>query len=73
MELTPELAARIAQAPAIDPDLPVQEGTVPFKVGEETYETWYRLCGRVDGATEPPLVVLHGGPGMCSALSCQPR
>lgn len=52
-----------SQAPAIDPDLIVTEGTVPFTVGQETFQTWYRLCGSLEGATEPPLVVLHGGPG----------
>jgi pimeloyl-ACP methyl ester carboxylesterase len=56
------------RAPAIDPDLLVKEGTVPFCVGNETHETWYRICGKLEGATQPPLVVLHGGPGMCACV-----
>ena len=42
----------------------VREGTVPFDVGGETAETWYRVTGdlrRPDGPA--PLVALHGGPG----------
>ena len=43
-----------------------REGTVPFYVGGETAETWYRVTGdlRPDDPQSPtPLVVLHGGPG----------
>jgi L-proline amide hydrolase len=39
-----------------------REGTVPFEVGGETHETWYRVTGETDGDA-PPLIVLHGGPG----------
>jgi L-proline amide hydrolase len=44
----------------------VGEGTVPFDLGDETAETWYRLTGELpDGSADgpAPLVVLHGGPG----------
>ena len=37
-------------------------GTVPFEVGGETHETWYRVEGELAGE-RAPLVVLHGGPG----------
>ncbi len=40
----------------------VTEGTVPFRIGDETAETWYRVTGDLD-APAAPLVVLHGGPG----------
>ena len=42
------------------------EGTVPFDVGDETAETWYRITGDLrpdDAGAPPPLIVLHGGPG----------
>ena len=36
------------------------EGTIPFTVGGETHQTWYRVCG--DLASESvPLLVIHGG------------
>ena len=35
------------------------EGRAPFR----TYETWYRITGTLS-ADHPPLVILHGGPGM---------
>ena len=41
----------------------VREGTVPFDLGGERAETWYRVTGELDGAGPLPLVVLHGGPG----------
>ncbi|KAG8216355.1 proline-specific peptidase [Butyriboletus roseoflavus] len=38
-------------------------GTIDFKVGDETYKTWYKVVGDLKpGVT--PLVLLHGGPGM---------
>ncbi|TFY61633.1 hypothetical protein EVG20_g6979 [Dentipellis fragilis] len=40
------------------------EGTIPFTLGGETYQTWYKLVGDLS-STRPPLVVLHGGPGLC--------
>ncbi len=41
---------------------PSQEGTLPFELGGELAETWYRVTGDLDAAAAP-LVVLHGGPG----------
>src|SRR5919198_724152 len=44
----------------------VREGTVPFDLGAESAETWFRVTGelRPDDPDAPaPLVVLHGGPG----------
>jgi len=44
----------------------VREGKVPFRFGDETAETWYRIDGelRPDDPDAPaPLVTLHGGPG----------
>jgi L-proline amide hydrolase len=42
----------------------VREGTVPFDLGGETAETWYRVTGELRAdAQAAPLVVLHGGPG----------
>src|SRR3954470_17996785 len=43
----------------------VREGTVPFEVGGETLQTWFRVTGDLteDAAAPAPLIVLHGGPG----------
>jgi hypothetical protein len=48
---------------AVDSSLVSEEGTIPFVIGTETYETWYKVFGKLAGATQPPLIVLHGGPG----------
>ncbi|KAF9225061.1 proline-specific peptidase [Gyrodon lividus] len=34
-----------------------------FKVGDETYKTWYKVVGDLKSGTRP-LVTLHGGPGI---------
>ncbi|KAF9568272.1 proline-specific peptidase [Agrocybe pediades] len=39
-------------------------GTVDFKVGSETYQTWYKVYGDLKNSQRRPLVTLHGGPGM---------
>ena len=39
--------------------LPFTEGFAPFG----PLETWYRITGDLE-STLPPLVVVHGGPGM---------
>ena len=44
----------------------IREGTIPFDVGDETAETWYRITGDLapnDTNAPAPLIVLHGGPG----------
>jgi L-proline amide hydrolase len=44
----------------------VREGTVPFRLDDETAATWFRVTGdvRLDDSSAPtPLIVLHGGPG----------
>jgi hypothetical protein len=69
MQLPVNMSTQVPHDPAIDPSLPVKEGTVPFQVAHETFETWYRVCGRLQGAREPPLVVLHGGPGKTNKSS----
>ncbi|KAH7883126.1 proline-specific peptidase [Phlebopus sp. FC_14] len=38
-------------------------GTVDFKVGDETHQTWYKIVGDLQSGKRP-LVTLHGGPGM---------
>lgn len=38
-------------------------GTVDFRVGKETYKTWYKVIGDLTSGLRP-LVTLHGGPGM---------
>ena len=38
-------------------------GKIDFRVGSETYQTWYRIFGDIKSGV-PPLVVLHGGPGL---------
>jgi proline-specific peptidase len=46
------------------PSVPVKEGTIPFAVGGETFSTWYKLFGVLEGRGKRPLVILHGGPGL---------
>ena len=41
----------------------MSEGTVPFRHGDETAETWYRIDGELRPDGPAPLVTLHGGPG----------
>ncbi|KAF9232921.1 proline-specific peptidase [Melanogaster broomeanus] len=38
-------------------------GTLDFQVGNETYQTWYKVVGDLKSGIRP-LVTLHGGPGM---------
>jgi len=40
------------------------EGLIPFTRDGETYNTYYKLFGNIEGRTRTPLVVLHGGPGL---------
>src|SRR3954454_987932 len=41
----------------------VREGTAPFEVGGEAFETWFRVTGEPGEGGPAPLLVLHGGPG----------
>lgn len=41
---------------------PTDEGRADFKVGDETFQTWYKVVGNLKGGNRP-LVTLHGGPG----------
>src|ERR1700761_9194593 len=43
---------------------PVKEGKIPFIVGHETFETYYKVFGDIDSCADGPLIVLHGGPGI---------
>lgn len=44
--------------------LPTTEGKLDFVVGDETFNTWYKIIGDLGkSATGRPLVTLHGGPG----------
>jgi proline-specific peptidase len=38
-------------------------GKIDFRVGSETYQTWFRVFGDINSGIRP-LVVLHGGPGL---------
>jgi pimeloyl-ACP methyl ester carboxylesterase len=38
-------------------------GKVDFTVGDDTYQTWYKIVGDLASGSHP-LVVLHGGPGI---------
>ncbi|KAF8962210.1 proline iminopeptidase [Flammula alnicola] len=41
------------------------EGTIDFTRNDETYQTYYKRFGDLENRTRNPLVVLHGGPGLC--------
>lgn len=45
---------------------PSVTGTIDFKVGEETFQTWYRVYGDLKQSHRRPLVILHWGPGIPS-------
>ncbi|KAJ3521220.1 hypothetical protein NMY22_g12405 [Coprinellus aureogranulatus] len=42
------------------------EGTVPFVVDGEEFQTWYRVYGKLTDSSLPPLIAIHGGPGLVS-------
>jgi proline-specific peptidase len=42
----------------------ITEGTIPFEVEGETFQTWYKIVGDLTTRTRTPLVALHGGPGL---------
>lgn len=41
--------------------LPTTDGTLPFLIGTETFDTYYKVVGSLSAGI--PLVTLHGGPG----------
>ena len=41
------------------------EGKIPFVRGNETFHTYYRLYGDLADSQHPPVIGLHGGPGLC--------
>ncbi|KAH7884132.1 proline-specific peptidase [Phlebopus sp. FC_14] len=43
--------------------MPETTGKIDFRVGNETYQTWYKIFGNLTSDVRP-LVVLHGGPGL---------
>ncbi|KAJ7733258.1 proline-specific peptidase [Mycena maculata] len=42
----------------------ITEGKIPFPVGSETFETYYKVVGDVGSCAHGALIVLHGGPGI---------
>ncbi|KAL4257775.1 peptidase S33 family protein [Pleurotus pulmonarius] len=48
---------------ALSPMTKETTGHAPFRVGQETYQTWYKVVGEL-GAGHRPIVCLHGGGGM---------
>ncbi|KAJ7641591.1 proline-specific peptidase [Roridomyces roridus] len=40
------------------------EGKIPFVIGDETFETYYKVVGDISSCSHGPLVALHGGPGL---------
>lgn len=43
---------------------PVKEGIIPFIHENENFQTYYKIFGDLEHRTKPPLIVLHGGPGL---------
>ncbi|TBU35936.1 proline iminopeptidase [Dichomitus squalens] len=43
---------------------PVTEGFIPFSYQGETYQTYYKVFGDLANRSNPPLIALHGGPGL---------
>lgn len=46
--------------------VPSTEGTVPFTVNGEEFQTWYKVYGQLTDPSLPPLIAIHGGPGLVS-------
>lgn len=44
--------------------IPSHEGVIPFTYAGRTYETWYRVFGKLANSSQTPLIGLHGGPGL---------
>ncbi|KZT64751.1 proline-specific peptidase [Daedalea quercina L-15889] len=41
-----------------------REGLAPFVFNGEPHQTWYNVVGDISSSPFPPLIVLHGGPGL---------
>ena len=41
----------------------VKEGKIPFRYGEETFETYYKIVGKLSPTCRTPLIVVHGAAG----------
>jgi len=41
-----------------------REAFAPFTVNGEIHQTWYRVFGDITTGCRPPLIVIHGGPGL---------
>jgi len=44
--------------------VPLSDGYIPFTYQGETFQTYCKVFGHLQGRTSNPLVVLHGGPGL---------
>ncbi|TFY63504.1 hypothetical protein EVJ58_g3207 [Rhodofomes roseus] len=44
--------------------VPDREGFASFVIDGEVHQTWYRIVGDVPTRSRPPLIILHGGPGL---------
>ncbi|TFY68097.1 hypothetical protein EVJ58_g1188 [Rhodofomes roseus] len=47
-----------------NPSAQMKEGTIPFTYQGETFDTHYKVFGELANRSRPPLLVLHGGPGL---------
>jgi proline-specific peptidase len=45
-------------------NVPITQGHAPFTVEGETFQTWFKIFGSLEGRSHRPLVVLHGGAGL---------
>ncbi|OJT06638.1 L-amino acid amidase [Trametes pubescens] len=44
--------------------VPAQDGLIPFPYQGETFQTYYKVFGSLENRTRPPVIVIHGGPGL---------
>lgn len=62
--LTPNPDRHIHNSMTSTPTVPSVEGTAVFPHKGETYQTWYTVFGDLKNSVRPPLICLHGGPGL---------
>ncbi|PPR00822.1 hypothetical protein CVT26_012464 [Gymnopilus dilepis] len=43
----------------------IEEGRIDFQYEGEVFQNYYKKFGDLQNSPHPPLVVLHGGPGLC--------